>query len=569
MSNAINLYFQNAQLSMASYADLRVGMTAEDYKNALKDIGFTSALADKFITTYSIAEDTFVDPVSGLSATLFQKNGSTEKTLAIRGTQRSDLNDLLADGLLSLGESPALNPQYHALQMYYAELTARGKISPNELITVTGHSLGGFLAQALTVDNPASIVHTYTYNAPGTGGGLIEVLQRLGVTEDLVPSNLITNLISKNGLSVAAVFGTQVGIPVNVFIESMGFDWSFHDHQIATATDALAFYDLIAAIDPHADIATISSILEASSTQPDLSLEAGLDALRVLFLGDHTPTPPGPSGLGDGKRETYYTNLISLRDQLATNSYHISSLSGMPSRAVFNQAKADTPDGLAYRYALRELNPFVVTGFDYQSNHNQDQSLSLYNPATGEGNWTLMALSDRAGMLTERLLFNTIDGLGSVTFNNSRATHYLDMTTNFEVGTTFPHTNDVVFGTEADDRTLEGRANDDHLYGGLGNDLISGLAGRDYLEGNAGDDDVYGGSENDILLGQQGRDFLDGGTGADRMSGGIGDDTYVVDNIGDGVTEVDNGGKDEVYASASFFARRQYRKSDSHGILRD
>ena len=101
MSIPIDLYFQNAQLSMAAYADLTVGMSAQRYKEALTAIGFTSALADKFITTYTIAEDTFVDPVSGLSATLFQKNGSTEKTLAIRGTQRSDLNDLLADGLLN------------------------------------------------------------------------------------------------------------------------------------------------------------------------------------------------------------------------------------------------------------------------------------------------------------------------------------------------------------------------------------------------------------------------------------------------------------------------------------
>ncbi len=29
---------------------------------------------------------------------------------------------------------------------------------------------------------------------------------------------------------------------------------------------------------------------------------------------------------------------------------------------VFSQTKAATPDGLVYRYALRELNPFVVQG---------------------------------------------------------------------------------------------------------------------------------------------------------------------------------------------------------------
>ncbi len=553
MYSEIDLYFKNAQLSMAAYANLTVGMSAQRYKEALTAVGFTDALADEFIATYSITGDTFVDPVSGFSASLLQKKGGAEKTLAIRGNQRSDGHGLIADGLLSLGEAPALNPQYRALQNYYSELIERGKISPSELITVTGHSLGGFLAQALTVDNPTSIAHTYTFNAPGTGGALIEVLQRLGVTEDSVPSDLITNIISKNGLSVAAGLGTQVGIPVNIFIETATFNLSFHDHQISTATDALAFYDLIATIDPHVEIATISSILEASATRTDLSLESGLDALRTLFLGDRTPTPPGPSGLGDLNREAYYSNLIALRNsQLSNNSYHISSLAGMPSSAVFSQAKAATPDGLAFRYALRELNPFVVTGVDYQTIHNQDQSLSLYDTTTGEGDWTSVALSDRAALLAERILFNTVDGLGSVTLNNSRPTHFVDMASSFEVGTTFPHTNDVIFGTAENDRALDGRSNDDHLYGGLGNDVISGLAGRDYLEGNAGDDEIYGGSENDILLGQQGRDFLDGGSGADRMSGGVGDDTYIVDHISDVVTEVENGGVDHVYASESF-----------------
>ena len=553
MSNPADLYFQNAQLSMAAYANLTIDMSAQRYKEALTANGFTDVLADQFIATYSIAEDTFADPATGLAVTLFQKNGSTEKILAIRGTQRSDVNDLLADGLLSLGETPALSPQYRALQDYYSELIQRGKISPTELITVTGHSLGGFLAQALTVDNATSIAHTYTFNAPGTGGVLIEVLQRLGVTEESVPSNLITNIISKNGVSVAAGFGTQIGIPVNIFIETATTNLSFHDHQIATATDALAFYDLISAIDPHVDIRTISNILEASATQTDLSLEAGLDALRILLLNDRTPTPSGPSGLGDLNREAYYANLMALRNsQVSGNGYHIIGLSGMPSSAVFSQAKASTPDGLAFRYALRELNPFVVTGVDYQTIHNHDQSLSLYDATTGEGYWTSVALSDRAALLAERLLFNTVDGIGSVTLNNARPTHFLDMATNFEVGTAFPHTNDVIFGTAENDPGLDGRSNDDHLYGGSGNDVISGLAGRDYLEGNAGDDEIYGGSENDILLGQQGRDFLDGGTGADRMSGGLGDDTYVVDHINDVVTEVENGGVDEVYASANF-----------------
>ncbi|MDC0361101.1 calcium-binding protein, partial [Alphaproteobacteria bacterium] len=46
---------------------------------------------------------------------------------------------------------------------------------------------------------------------------------------------------------------------------------------------------------------------------------------------------------------------------------------------------------------------------------------------------------------------------------------------------------------------------------------------------------------------------LDGGTGADRMFGGTGDDTYIVDNVGDVVVEFDfEPGTDVVLSFVSF-----------------
>jgi len=48
------------------------------------------------------------------------------------------------------------------------------------------------------------------------------------------------------------------------------------------------------------------------------------------------------------------------------------------------------------------------------------------------------------------------------------------------------------------------------------------------------------------IIGNSGNNVLDGGAGADNMSGGAGNDTYVVDNIGDVVTEGNNAGTDTV-----------------------
>ena len=57
---------------------------------------------------------------------------------------------------------------------------------------------------------------------------------------------------------------------------------------------------------------------------------------------------------------------------------------------------------------------------------------------------------------------------------------------------------------------------------------------------------------NDILVGDAGGNYLDGGAGADEMTGRTGDDTYIVDHIGDQVNEIAAGGFDHVISSISY-----------------
>ncbi|MGC3974747.1 MAG: hypothetical protein QM771_10240 [Nitrospira sp.] len=152
MGDAIGMYFQHSQFAMAAYASFTAGMSLDDYKRVLKDAGFTNALVDTFVASYRVAADTFTDPLTGLSVTLFESIAAGEKILAIRGTNPNEINDLITDGLLVAGESATLSPQYIALQRYYSQLIEEGMLGPNELLSVTGHSLGGFLAQAFTVE---------------------------------------------------------------------------------------------------------------------------------------------------------------------------------------------------------------------------------------------------------------------------------------------------------------------------------------------------------------------------------------------------------------------------------
>jgi Ca2+-binding RTX toxin-like protein len=169
---------------------------------------------------------------------------------------------------------------------------------------------------------------------------------------------------------------------------------------------------------------------------------------------------------------------------------------------------------------------------------------------------------------------------------------------------------DNVITAGSGDAMLSGLAGNDSLMGGAGNDTLDGGTGSDSLAGGQGNDtyivdnagdhvveavgsgtdtvittlDAYtltdnvenlthsgsrafagtgnaldnvitsgdgrgtllGLDGNDTLIGSAGADYLDGGAGNDSMSGGGGNDVYIVDSIGDTVTEAVNGGIDEI-----------------------
>jgi Ca2+-binding RTX toxin-like protein len=128
------------------------------------------------------------------------------------------------------------------------------------------------------------------------------------------------------------------------------------------------------------------------------------------------------------------------------------------------------------------------------------------------------------------------------------------------VGPTVPiFTSTPWFGTIGNDTRTGGNSSNDIMYGLGGNDTLNGRGGNDTLSGGDGNDTLLGGTGNDVLDGGTGDDLLDGGQGADAMSGGAGNDTYVVDNVGDVVSETfvsggqvyDYGGEDWVNTSLS------------------
>ncbi|MBS7789504.1 hypothetical protein KTR66_05835, partial [Roseococcus sp. SDR] len=108
---------------------------------------------------------------------------------------------------------------------------------------------------------------------------------------------------------------------------------------------------------------------------------------------------------------------------------------------------------------------------------------------------------------------------------------------------------DVLSGIEA----VIGGGNSDVLTGDGADNLLSGEGGNDRLTGNAGNDTLNGGAGNDTLLGGAGNDTLNGGAGNDSMAGGADNDTYVVDTVGDVVTEAANEGTDTVQTTLASY----------------
>jgi Ca2+-binding RTX toxin-like protein len=118
---------------------------------------------------------------------------------------------------------------------------------------------------------------------------------------------------------------------------------------------------------------------------------------------------------------------------------------------------------------------------------------------------------------------------------------------------------DLLFGGqpfEAD--SLSGGAGADTLVSRAGDDTLAGEAGADSLDGGQGfgEKALSGGEGNDTLAGGDGNDTLDGGTGADSLAGGAGGDRVLVDDLGDRILELTNGGADTVVASVDWVLGR-------------
>lgn len=98
---------------------------------------------------------------------------------------------------------------------------------------------------------------------------------------------------------------------------------------------------------------------------------------------------------------------------------------------------------------------------------------------------------------------------------------------------------------------MEGGSAADVLRGLAGDDLLFGGAGDDVLVGGLGSDHLIGGAGSNLLAGDEGDDIIDGRGGNGTLQGGLGDDIFIVDQVGVSIVENLGEGVDEVRTSAT------------------
>jgi len=106
------------------------------------------------------------------------------------------------------------------------------------------------------------------------------------------------------------------------------------------------------------------------------------------------------------------------------------------------------------------------------------------------------------------------------------------------------------------------------LFGGDGNDTLTGGSANDTLFGQDGNDSLFGGAGNDTLVGGAGNDSVVGGLGADVANLGAGNDVFIW-NQGDGSDKVEGGsGLDELLFNGAAGAEQfTLSSSDGHALL--
>ncbi|MEJ1416216.1 MAG: putative Ig domain-containing protein [Candidatus Sedimenticola sp. (ex Thyasira tokunagai)] len=440
--------------------------------------------------------------------------------------------------------------------------TGVGILNSSDLSSVTGHSLGGHLAAAFTRLFDDINIDAVTINGAGFATGIIpglgldagvnirNLFYMLGGADTFTPSR-ITNLFGDRYPEFVTQNGGlglfQQGAHRAVYIEHSsvwGDNANLLGHGKEQMTNSLAVYDLFFQLDDSTSSDPIETVLEKylslfyTATPDDLNgnplfsganatLETVVNQLAQLFYIDLRIDKNKIDN-----REALFNTILAIQASstfinAVQSNLKITPLSNinidgdvteLSASDISAEANADTSDGLAYRYALKHLNPFVILGDETIYNpHKNNGNLDLYHPENNPNGMTPDYIADRTAMLSIHLQKNIADSRIATAEGFSPST-WTDLGSS---GVQF--TNNPSF-----DGLLNGE-----LHKSVNRQYIIGSDDADILKGGSKEDHLYGGAGNDILYGKGGNDYLEGGQGFDLYNAGGGDTLF--DSDGEGI----------------------------------
>lgn len=176
--------FKQAQFAVAAYADFD---DARPDKSALMLAGMTAAQGAEFAALWRVTEQ-YTDPVTGVSATLFQAATGGPRYLAVRSAPEPV--DAMPDVSVPPPSAPTrLGPQYQALRSRVLRWLDEGLLAPG--FTVAGHGLGGALAAALAAEFDSLVGRAYLYYADAADDAVDQIARDLGIRPGLHAAKLV------------------------------------------------------------------------------------------------------------------------------------------------------------------------------------------------------------------------------------------------------------------------------------------------------------------------------------------------------------------------------------------
>ena len=419
-------------------------------------------------------------------------------------------------------------------------------------------------------------------------GSALEVIRDYATTLEKFKAPSIDNLVSKLGLNPKTLLGVAAkGFAINavltldyVIVKAVAeaiFDSEYvhlYDREWFVSASDKIFGSLDNIAIGSAEFDAVSSVYALLQANADKNYQLSIEEWNILFGSDEVRNMDiakvkdvlaSAVKIVTGKEITVNTteDMVNAVKEYYDEFQAVRGFGFMvPLSENFWQdhIHEDNDFGLAMRYALKNLNSFII------SSNKAENIVIDYAPLNQHGELNLYSADNPNGM-TEKYIQDRLNMLKSLIFNQSHDDEYHDLSFGIILGNSLdsaygddadyssiadkPHKK-IVFGTDDNDSNIQGGVMGDNLYGGAGNDTLKG--GTQTITENIDGANIVTGEEDDNA-----RDYLEGGTGFDTYYAGNRD--VIFDADGEGKIYFNNRELNQNFVSST-----KYQEGNQNGV---